>query len=83
MRVAALEDNVKKSILVRRPSANFLTYDTEAGQLVPKDRALDLKLDRFLYLLGGRLGVHHAGRIPKGNVTPAPTRPDPTRPDPT
>mmetsp|Transcript_10946 Transcript_10946/g.25438 ORF Transcript_10946/g.25438 Transcript_10946/m.25438 type:complete len:131 (-) Transcript_10946:41-433(-) len=64
MRVAALEDNVKKSILVRRPSTEFMAYDLETQQLVPKLQAMDYKLDRFLYLLGGRLGIFHGGRLP-------------------
>ena len=57
MRVATLEDNVKESILVRRPSATFMQYDLATKAMVPKSRPLDFKLNRFLYLLGGRLGI--------------------------
>eukprot|EP00622_Pseudochattonella_farcimen_P003255 FR738384.1.p1 GENE.FR738384.1~~FR738384.1.p1 ORF type:complete len:190 (-),score=28.73 FR738384.1:222-791(-) len=53
--VLALEDNVKAKLLKRRPSAVFLG---------DKTRSLANKLDKFLQLLGGRLGVRHAGRLP-------------------
>ena len=54
-RVLGMEDNVKERLLTRRPSAAFMAE---------KKRPLANKLDKFLRLLGGRVGVRHSGRLP-------------------
>ena len=58
-----IPEDKQDELIPRRPSGNGNFH-------APKTRPLAGKVERFLLLLGGRLGVHNEGRMKEYNFVP-------------